>query len=986
MSNRRFQERHTAANISWEHPELLEDFGLSGKVLVVVTDSAANMKKAFQTEALVVQDGLRSLPASVSRQVAKVNPLVASVKRSTVAAELHTATVTRWNSQLRTITVTRWNSQLRTATVPRWNSQLRTATVTRWNSQLRTATVTRWNSQLRTATVTRWNSQLHTANVTRWNSQLHTATVTRWNSQLRTATVTRWNSQLHTATVTRWNSQLRTVTSYLALKEATPEELGSAPSPPSPPRWWTRPDGRFWNNWWRPWERTAADHLERPISHWLREMARPDISQVELGRRLTHPVQKRHVVNSAKELNRDGLHLSEHGYHKVETAKRTEEIREAATAQAYKNLAELVLARLIMFNRRRQGEASSMAVDAYQKAISNTYGNPEVTSALTEFEKHLAGNLTRVVVRGKKGRGVPILLAHDMRASIDLLLKCRGEELSNLCSILGKDVESIVQASGEEPNSHPHIATREENFYVTSKQSSLPRPMDLREAILMLLWCVIILHQKHNKGAKKTAVYLESMESPDGVFTQRLINKMRSADATADEKKLCMEKTFAYRRQLVTEGPDPVETVSPEADVEERRVAPVTRSHPVMQNVPSVETADDAFQATDFSDLGAAVNRIAWLKRFVHNARSPETERQSGPLSPEERREALVYWIREAQRRAFPEELRARISPIGLVPKKSPGSFRVIHHLSFPAGESINDYIPRELTAVQYGSLDEAVEYISHFDHAFLAKSDIVQAFRLLPTTERDSALLGFRWRGLIYADRALPMGCASSAQIFQTFNDALVWIAQRHFGAGHIVAVLDDFLFIGASQSACASSLRGFTAMCHLLNVPLHPDKTVLPCQRLTFLGVELDVAERVLRLPTDKVERARDAVADLSRRRKAPLRQVQTCIGLLNFACLAVPLGRPFLRRLSDLCAGVRRPHHRVSLTRASRLDMSAWLLFLQHFNGRSLLDERRWTQAAAVCLETDASAGVFREVRPSADAEPTSWDWADFAMLQT
>ncbi|XP_043207958.1 uncharacterized protein LOC122388832 isoform X1 [Amphibalanus amphitrite] len=439
-----------------------------------------------------------------------------------------------------------------------------------------------------------------------------------------------------------------------------------------------------------------------------------------------------------------------------------------------------------------------------------------------------------------------------------------------------------------------------------------------------------------------------------------------------------------------------------------------------------------------------------------------------------------------------------RISPIGLVPKKSPGSFRVIHHLSFPAGESINDYIPREFTAVQYGSLDEAVEYISHFDHAFLAKSDIVQAFRLLPTTERDSALLGFRWRGLIYADRALPMGCASSAQIFQTFSDALVWIAQRHFGAGHIVAVLDDFLFIGASKSACASSLRGFTAMCHLLNVPLHPDKTVLPCQRLTFLGVELDVAERVLRLPTDKVERARDAVADLSRRRKAPLRQVQTCIGLLNFACLAVPLGRPFLRRLSDLCAGVRRPHHRVSLTRASRLDMSAWLLFLQHFNGRSLLDERRWTQAAAVCLETDASAGVglgaicgsrwllgtwpewlqgadigvlelvavvvamhvwasdltrrcvivrsdnsgvvaainsqssrspaamrwlrhlflitmrynilvranhvpgirnvapdalsrgltqvFREVRPSADAEPTSWDWADFAMLQT
>ena len=33
---------------------------------------------------------------------------------------------------------------------------------------------------------------------------------------------------LHTANVTRWNSQPRTITSYLALKEATLEELGSA--------------------------------------------------------------------------------------------------------------------------------------------------------------------------------------------------------------------------------------------------------------------------------------------------------------------------------------------------------------------------------------------------------------------------------------------------------------------------------------------------------------------------------------------------------------------------------------------------------------------------------------------------------------------------------------------------------------------------------------------------------------------------------------
>ena len=301
-----------------------------------------------------------------------------------------------------------------------------------------------------------------------------------------------------------------------------------------------------------------------------------------------------------------------------------------------------------------------------------------------------------------------------------------------------------------------------------------------------------------------------------------------------------------------------------------------------------------------------------------------------------------------------------RISPIGLVPKKTPGTYRVIHHLSYPVGDSVNAHIPREHTAVQYGSLDDAVELLADLHAPFLAKTDIANAFRLIPIRSQESPLLGFRWRGRIYADRALPMGCSSSSQIFQTFSDALVWIAQHHFGAGPIISVLDDFLFIGSSRQACSDSLTGFQDMCRRLNVPLHPEKTVLPCRRLQFLGVELDVAARVMRLPPDKLDRARDSLTGLLTRRKAPLRQVQACLGLLSFACLAVPLGRPFLRRLSDLCVGVRQPHHRVSITKAARLDMQAWMLFLASFNGRSLLDQRRWLRSPGLLLETDAAGG--------------------------
>ena len=39
-------------------------------------------------------------------------------------------------------------------------------------------------------------------------------------------------------------------------------------------------------------------------------------------------------------------------------------------------------------------------------------------------------------------------------------------------------------------------------------------------------------------------------------------------------------------------------------------------------------------------------------------------------------------------------------SPLGLVPKKQPGEFRLIHHLSSPEGASINDFIDEKETTL----------------------------------------------------------------------------------------------------------------------------------------------------------------------------------------------------------------------------------------------------------------------------------------------
>jgi hypothetical protein len=43
-----------------------------------------------------------------------------------------------------------------------------------------------------------------------------------------------------------------------------------------------------------------------------------------------------------------------------------------------------------------------------------------------------------------------------------------------------------------------------------------------------------------------------------------------------------------------------------------------------------------------------------------------------------------------------------QISPLGLVPKKKIGEYRVIHHLSCPNQLSVNDGIPQDMCTVQH--------------------------------------------------------------------------------------------------------------------------------------------------------------------------------------------------------------------------------------------------------------------------------------------
>ena len=139
----------------------------------------------------------------------------------------------------------------------------------------------------------------------------------------------------------------------------------------------------------------------------------------------------------------------------------------------------------------------------------------------------------------------------------------------------------------------------------------------------------------------------------------------------------------------------------------------------------------------------------------------------------------------EAGRLAGPFRLppfpKFRVSPLGLVPKKQPGDFRMIHHLSFPKGTSVSDGIPDIETSVRYATVDDAIRLIKQAGSGcFLAKTDIKHAFRIIPINPADYHLLGIKWRQFYYYDRAMPMGCSSSCRTFEAFSTAVEWIVEQ--------------------------------------------------------------------------------------------------------------------------------------------------------------------------------------------------------------
>ena len=131
-------------------------------------------------------------------------------------------------------------------------------------------------------------------------------------------------------------------------------------------------------------------------------------------------------MNKVQELpNRQDLDKLRH-YQTSRIQTLTEEVQQCPQYQAWRELSEVTLSRLTLFNKRRGGEAAQLQVSQYlERPKWQASCNAEISSSLKPVERELLRRMDMVQIPGKRLNNVPILLTPDVKAAMDALLKTR---------------------------------------------------------------------------------------------------------------------------------------------------------------------------------------------------------------------------------------------------------------------------------------------------------------------------------------------------------------------------------------------------------------------------------------------------------------------------------------------------------------------------------------------------------------------------------
>ena len=276
-------------------------------------------------------------------------------------------------------------------------------------------------------------------------------------------------------------------------------------------------------------------------------------------------------------------------------------------------------------------------------------------------------------------------------------------------------------------------------------------------------------------------------------------------------------------------------------------------------------------------------------------------------------------------------------SPVGMVPKKDSDEMCMIMHLSFPYGNSINDFIDQEKASIKYQHFDDAINLVvTQGRFCWLAKGDVKSAFKLAPIRYQDLECLGIYFENQFFVDLTLPFGSAISCAIFKEISTLVHWIFERQTQVP-FVHYLDDYLWGHINKMHCQLAFDTVQSTAQDIGLLLSPEKLVPPTQFIHFLGLGIDTVKWLVVVLEDKRADIVNMLEMTMAAKKVTVKHLQSLAGKLNFITRAIPQGWAFSARIYQEFKDLRLKWH-ILVTKELRKDLQMWLCFLQHFGGCS------------------------------------------------
>ncbi|XP_074527257.1 uncharacterized protein LOC141790983 [Halichoeres trimaculatus] len=182
-------------------------------------------------------------------------------------------------------------------------------------------------------------------------------------------------------------------------------------------------------------DESAAESARKFLSVYQAKWS-TNISSCALKTLRKTKLQKEKKVPLARDVKRLNSYLE-----KVHEAAETK-LRGTTSTENYTALCKAVLARTILFNRRCAREVSHVELKDFmsRKKSSSQTG---MDASVSEMERAMCGLFTRIDIRGKCGRTVPIFLKPSFESALELLVDVR-----KVCGVSEKNLYLFARTQG----------------------------------------------------------------------------------------------------------------------------------------------------------------------------------------------------------------------------------------------------------------------------------------------------------------------------------------------------------------------------------------------------------------------------------------------------------------------------------------------------------------------------------------------------------